>query len=161
MGLARGLDGCHAPLCPSAHPLASRPCYCPAMNKRLLSAGRPKVFPKRIGRLEYLTWQIVLVALYAVLMPMIKSSTSPSPVWLAEFTVLLVSLVIFIVWVIPSRMRDLGWPRRMPLLIFVPLVNFVVGLWLLFAEGTQGANRYGERTPTRILWWMLPSSNNA
>jgi len=43
-----------------------------------------------------------------------------------------------------QRLHDLDKPGWYALLMLVPLVNFVLGLYLTFAAGSDGPNKYGE-----------------
>ncbi len=48
------------------------------------------------------------------------------------------------------RAHDIGWSGWMVLLLFIPLVNFVVGLILIFKKGGTGANPYGAEPSTTV-----------
>ena len=41
------------------------------------------------------------------------------------------------------RLHDLDRPTWWCIGAFIPIVNFVMGLYLLLAEGTRGPNQYG------------------
>lgn len=44
-----------------------------------------------------------------------------------------------------KRLHDLGQSGWVSLSQLIPFVNIVVGLWLLFGAGTDGANKYGAK----------------
>lgn len=62
----------------------------------------------------------------------------------------IVALAIYIFMLVCSislgvrRCHDLNRPGWWMVGIFIPLVNFVLSLYLLFARGTVGANEYGD-----------------
>jgi len=60
------------------------------------------------------------------------------------------------------RLNDLGKTGWLGLLIIVPLVNIVFGLWLLFGPGDEGSNEYGpapgpNTTGVIVTAWILPA----
>ena len=46
--------------------------------------------------------------------------------------------------IIVRRLHDLDRPEWWAVGIFIPLINIVLALYLLFAPGTVGRNQYGE-----------------
>jgi uncharacterized membrane protein YhaH (DUF805 family) len=59
------------------------------------------------------------------------------------------------------RFNDLGKSGWLGLLMIIPVVNIIIGLWLLFGSGDAGSNEYGpapgpNTTGVIILAWMLP-----
>lgn len=69
----------------------------------------------------------------------------------------------FAVTIILARRRfhDMGKSGWLSILAIIPLVQIVVGLWLLFGPGDEGANEYGpapakNTTGVLILAWSLP-----
>ena len=68
----------------------------------------------------------------------------------------LIAFILFSVFFISActrRLHDLDRRGWVIILIFVPIVQFVITLYLLFWPGTQGVNRYGS-SPTR--WKVSP-----
>ena len=57
----------------------------------------------------------------------------------------LIYLPVFAIFFIVARRRlhDLDGTGWLTLLMFVPLINVVFGLYLLFATGSPGTNKYG------------------
>ena len=53
-----------------------------------------------------------------------------------------------------------GVKRLHDLLMFVPIVNALFGLYMLFADGTVGPNQYGEDPKNRMPYQAQPSSVN-
>jgi len=124
---------------------------------------------QRIGRLRWLVYGIaanfgltfVIGIAAAVLIPLF-SSTSQNNYGMVGVLgggmILIVYVAIFAVSIILNRRRlhDLEQSGWLTLLIFVPLVNFFFGLYLLFAPGTQGENRYGLKPqPNSVGLWII------
>ena len=61
---------------------------------------------------------------------------------LASLVIDVAVISISIIFII-KRLHDLDWTGWLSLLTFVPLVNIIFGLVLLFAPGTAGPNKYG------------------
>ncbi|TSC83216.1 MAG: hypothetical protein G01um101419_126 [Parcubacteria group bacterium Gr01-1014_19] len=51
---------------------------------------------------------------------------------------------IFVFSLHARRWHDLGKNGWWALILIVPMVNFFVGLYLIFAKGVKGKNEYGE-----------------
>ncbi len=110
-------------------------------------------FTGRIGRLRYLAFSMVMVfAMYfamgiivAVALPQANGMTvMPLLVGLLSLASLLIGLMFMI-----QRLHDINACGWWPLLMFVPVVNALMGLVLLFVPGTRGDNRFG-RKPKRL-----------
>ncbi|MGW8390374.1 DUF805 domain-containing protein [Pseudoduganella sp. HUAS MS19] len=59
------------------------------------------------------------------------------------------------------RLHDMGKSGWLSILAIIPLVQIIVGLWLLFGPGDEGANEYGpapakNTTGVLILAWSMP-----
>ena len=59
-----------------------------------------------------------------------------------------------------KRLHDLDKSGWLILLMFVPIVNALFGLYMLFADGTVGPNQYGEDPKNRMQYHAQPSSVN-
>ena len=59
-----------------------------------------------------------------------------------------------------KRLHDLDKSGWLILLMFVPIVNALFGLYMLFADGTVGPNQYGEDPKNRMPYQAQPSSVN-
>ena len=59
-----------------------------------------------------------------------------------------------------KRLHDLDKSGWLILLMFVPIVNALFGLYMLFADGTVGHNQYGEDPKNRMPYQAQPSSVN-
>ncbi len=105
----------------------------------------------RIGRLEYfltnVAVSIVVYGLMAIISLSAEQDALGQPVVSpgAGLTLLAAVLVGAVIsWsAIARRLHDRGHSGWMVLLMFVPLVGFALGLYLLFASGDKGINPYG------------------
>lgn len=116
---------------------------------QLASDGRtyePKMLAinGRIGRLRYLAYAMVLtlgVTIAGALVLGILSLISPMFLMLAVVLYIPVIGISFVMAI--RRLNDMNQSGWLSLLFLIPLVNFFVGLWLLFGPGTAGSNRFG------------------
>lgn len=109
----------------------------------------PFTFSGRIGRLQYfgfgVIWGIILFFAFLVL------GTGADANGNMGSGGLLLSFLLMIVYAIATlsygvrRLHDFDKSGWWYLLAFVPLANVVMGLILLLAPGTPGANQYGVR----------------
>ena len=105
-------------------------------------------FAGRIGRLRYLAFSMVMVFVLYFATGIIAAITLPQAA--GNMTVIavpigllsLVSLPIGFMFII-QRLHDMNACGWWSLLMFVPVVNALMGLVLLFAPGTGGSNRFG------------------
>jgi uncharacterized membrane protein YhaH (DUF805 family) len=105
-------------------------------------------FSGRLGRLRYWIYGVVLsVSLIPLILLALGASlishTAPGPlslllVFAGEAAVLFGCVVL-----VRRRLNDLDKSGWLTLLMLVPLVNAVFGIWILFWPGTAGANRFG------------------
>lgn len=121
----------------------------------------------RIGRLRYLAYgtamALVSWALMAIPFAMTMGSGAQGESVLFAFVNFVVgvgSLVLSVIWII-KRVHDLDKSGWLALLMFIPLVNLIFVLFLIFAPGTQGGNRFGQppvpnTTGIRILAFLFP-----
>jgi uncharacterized membrane protein YhaH (DUF805 family) len=93
----------------------------------------PKIFSLngRIGRLRYVAYVWGALLLTGILIALM----GPMPL----------SMIYYILPLIIARrrMHDLDNSSWFALLMLVPLLNVIVGLYLAFARGTDGRNSYG------------------
>ena len=59
-----------------------------------------------------------------------------------------------------KRLHDLDKSGWLILLMFVPIVNALFGLYMLFADGTVGPNPYGADPKNRMPYQAQPASVN-
>jgi len=107
----------------------------------------PFSFEGRIRRTEYGLSFIITVVARAILFTIIASSiTSQSDVQGAQSMYLFLSLPIFWFFLAQGakRCHDVGFSGWWQLVPFCPLV-------LLFANGEEGANKYGENPKLKLV----------
>lgn len=111
----------------------------------------PQIFAVngRIGRVRYLAYSygaifltiLVLGVLYAILA---EFSGMKNTAVLASLLIYIPILAIAFIMAI-RRLNDLDQSGWQSLLLLVPVVNAGLGLYLMFAPGTKGSNRYGPQ----------------
>ncbi len=123
-------------------------------------------FSGRIGRIRYLAYLtisyfIVLLAvgIFAGVMGGMSAAVggeSPAAGALGGVFVLLAGVlyigmfVLFLSFLI-RRLHDIDWSGWACLLMFIPIVNMIMGLVIVFMPGTKGANRFGNQTPPNSI----------
>lgn len=131
----------------------------------------PKVwsFSGRIGRLRYLAYTIantLLIYLAFGVLTVIGVATTGTAQNSGGISVIggifMVLLVVgaFVISINYSRRRlhDLDQSGWLSLLMFIPLVNFFFGLYLVFGSGTSGSNRYGQMPCKNSTWVIVGAS---
>jgi uncharacterized membrane protein YhaH (DUF805 family) len=133
----------------------------------------PKVFAVngRIGRLRYLAYLMLMsllgglvIGIFAGIAAVLGALVNPL---LGGVLYIIVALLLYIpmlamtVILAKRRLNDLGQSGWLYLLMFVPLVNFLFALYVIFARGTDGPNEYGpapteNTTPVLIGAFALP-----
>ncbi|HEY0587794.1 MAG TPA: DUF805 domain-containing protein [Pseudoduganella sp.] len=127
----------------------------------------PKFFSLdgRIGRVRYFAYgigagllMIPAVVLLALLGALLGNGANGS---LAGSVIAYILYFVAILSQVRRRLHDLNKSGWMGLLLFVPLVNIIFGLWLLFGRGDEGANEYGpapapNTTGVIVVAWILP-----
>lgn len=119
----------------------------------------------RIGRLRYFAHSaLITLVFYVVILVLVLFAASTigggSESFGVAFMVMLGLVYIpFIAmfWILMiQRLHDLDKSGWMSLLMLVPLVNFVVAIYMMCWSGTQGTNRFGKRPPPNKVWhWLL------
>lgn len=116
---------------------------------------QPKIFTAqgRIGRLRYLGYGMIsylcLIPIFALIgvSAGISGSTGesgePGVLIFVLGGIAYLALIVFSFILAKRRLNDLNQSGWLSLLLFIPLVNIVVGLWLLFAPGKKEQNNYG------------------
>lgn len=100
----------------------------------------------RIGRIRYLAYSMGL-GMLVMLVAGILTAISRPLLFLAYPGIMYVNLMLAI-----KRSHDFNVTGWVSLLVFVPLLNLI----FLFIPGTDGPNRYGNKTaPNRGAAWIL------
>lgn len=136
----------------------SNPYQTPAASEGIdnLQSYKPEIFSTkgRIGRLRYLAYSMiyniiimfVIGILSAIMVPVLASGGDPagSAVFVSALMMLIYVPAIAIFFIVARRrLHDLNRSGWLSLLIFVPLLNMLFGLYLLFWPGSPEANDYG------------------
>lgn len=104
----------------------------------------------RFGRVQYFLYSVGLNTLVLAVAGLLSGLLIGISQDLGLFAMTLIGLayiaivVLSFIFVI-KRLHDLNWSGWFSLLMFLPLVNLIMGLILLFAPGTPGTNDYGYR----------------
>lgn len=105
-------------------------------------------FSGRIGRLRYLAyslaWSLVIGLGAGILIGILAALSDGSGSVIAGGTMLFYAASLVPMFALAvRRLNDLDKSGWMSLLLLVPLVNFFMGLYLIFAAGSEGSNQYG------------------
>lgn len=117
----------------------------------------------RLGRIRYLAYSFVIglafsalvIALLAVAggLSLLRGETAPDQLGMGFMIAVGLAVLLAIpatvigIFMIIKRLHDIGWSGWLTLLIFVPLVNYVMILLLWCVPGTKGPNEHGAQTP--------------
>ncbi len=108
----------------------------------------PKLFSVhgRIGRVRYIVYlvvsfMLVMLATIGLMIPFGMAFNSGA----FSFLPVLCSLAFFAVTFVLAirRLNDISMSGWLSILMLVPVVNFIISLWLLFAPGAAGSNQSG------------------
>lgn len=112
-------------------------------------------FSGRIGRLRYLAYQVSMAILsylflFAVAGLILATSsfssisqTLESAMGMVVLTVFAIALFVGSITIAKRRLNDLDNSGWLAILMFIPYVNFLFSLYLIFAKGNEGSNSYG------------------
>ncbi|WP_227430335.1 DUF805 domain-containing protein [Psychrobacter sp. I-STPA6b] len=132
-------------------------------------------FSGRIGRLRYIAymmWAMILAFLVIFLVGFILnlaenydlvtshalSDSDIFSVFIAMLVILIGSLLaIYCLILLPKRrLHDLGHSAWFALLMFIPFINVILMLYLMFAKGNNGVNQYGmPARPNKIIHYIF------
>lgn len=130
----------------------------------------PKLFAMkgRIGRLRYIAYlfgiSILNMVPVMVIMGVLGATGmfAGSPDAMAGVSMLFyIPLMVFSFVLAKRRFNDANRSGWLALLLLVPILNFVVSLYLLFAAGTEGDNDYGpapspNSTLVKVVAMIVP-----
>lgn len=119
----------------------------------------------RIGRLRYMAYQILMSILMYVLLAVTAigfGSTAGhgnqlnSTLILLFIMIMLLPFIFFTVIVYPKRrLHDLNLSGWLVILIFIPVINVLFSLYLIFAHGNKSINQYGyPPRPNRTIHYL-------
>lgn len=114
----------------------------------------------RIGRLRYLSHAMLLGLMgYAGMIPSLLLVMTESTPLMILGGIIGVAAYIFILYgsIVCGiqRLHDLNQSGWLILLMFVPLANLVLIIFLVFVPGTQGVNKWGNPPPPNKTWNVI------
>lgn len=104
-----------------------------------------KIYDGRIGRKNYvlgLLFYHTLVSVIVILLGLLLSLNESSFDLIAYVIGAFFAVFIFSLHV--RRSHDLGKSGNMALLLFIPIVNLIIAIRLLFYKGQESVNQYGD-----------------
>jgi uncharacterized membrane protein YhaH (DUF805 family) len=106
----------------------------------------------RLGRLRYVAYGLAIwlgvSLLSGVLVGLLAVSSSSGGEFFAWLPAVLGVTIIALTFPLTiQRLHDLNWNGWLSVLMFVPFLNMIFGLILVFVPGTKGTNRYGALPP--------------
>jgi len=141
-------------------------------ESQALSHDHPWQSTGRFSRLSFLGWSLIWFLLFLPLAALVIGvsegayslshlMTEPTPLkvstwlWLSP---LLLALLYGIGIAGIRRLHDLGHSGYAVILVFIPIINIPVGLYLILARGWDGFNAYGPQRPTlqweAVMGWI-------
>ena len=126
-----------------------------ALNTQLTNDSKWYQWSGRIGRLRYLSYQITITILFYVILIILavgagaaSNISEGSPAIFGQVLLLIVMIIPFVVYSIgvypKRRLHDMNQSGWLAILGFIPLVNIIFSLYLLFGSGDAGTNQYGH-----------------
>ena len=122
----------------------------------------------RFGRLSFLAWNCllslglaVLIAIIAVVAPNLLLELGSGSMGIGMILLVIIYIVAFYFSFIFTirRLHDRNHTGWLSLLSLVPLVNIIMGLYLVFAPGDDRQNSYGAVRETasweKVLAWIF------
>ena len=134
---------------------------------------QPKVisFSGRLGRMRYLAYNLGLnIALSLLMIPFVgaaafmggmgASPESTGMLGMVVMAVVYIGSIVISVMFAKRRLNDLNRSGWWMLLMFVPLVNLLLVIYMLFFPGTDGSNNFGPAPVANtigvlILGWLF------
>ncbi|HTT33637.1 MAG TPA: DUF805 domain-containing protein [Methylomirabilota bacterium] len=103
----------------------------------------------RIGRLELLFWFVVSILGAGILLAIVANLTNTAiesgrTRYPLSQAFCFIAAAVVILKAVVSRFHDIGWSGWAVLFMFIPLVDIVALLLLVFVPGQKGRNLYGE-----------------
>jgi uncharacterized membrane protein YhaH (DUF805 family) len=133
---------------------------------------KPKIisFKGRIGRMRYLAYgfglsvlmNLVTIPLFGATAFMGGAGAGPESMGMLSILMLVliaIPAIVFSVMWLKRRLNDLNRSGWWGLLILIPIVNLILGIYMLFFPGSDGPNNFGpapvaNSTGVLILGWL-------
>jgi len=107
----------------------------------------------RLGRLRYLAYSFGLSFLIQMIATITGAISVVLPQEIGAILAMIILIVAYIMLIVTSifimikRLHDVNRSGWLLLLLLVPLINIILGLYMLFAPGTDGPNNFGPPPP--------------
>jgi uncharacterized membrane protein YhaH (DUF805 family) len=107
----------------------------------------------RLGRLRYIAYSFGLSLLIQLIATVTGGISTALPQEIGVALAMIILIVAYIMLIVTSifimikRLHDVNRSGWLLLLLLVPLINIILGLYLLFAPGTDGPNNFGPPPP--------------
>ncbi len=129
---------------------------------------KPTRVSGRFGRLSYLAWlfisSIIFMIIAFVLFAIFGSIIDPQNPESISIVAIIIAAILYIAFIYFSivfmirRLHDRNHSGWLSLLMFVPVLNVVFALYLIFAKGDAGSNNFGAPRITlgweKIVGWL-------
>ncbi len=100
----------------------------------------------RIGRLRYMAYSMVLVLGVVMLGGIVAAiMMAINPGFMLLLLLLAIPAFVYSILLGKRRLNDRDQSGWWILLMFIPLINLILYLYLIFAPGTAGSNSYGPK----------------
>jgi len=130
---------------------------------------QPKLlsFSGRIGRLRYFAYgmglYLILVAFAGFIAGtgvFLGDGSMPIPIMVVMGAVYL-AIIVYSIGLGKRRLNDLNRSGWWLFAFIVPILNFILMIYIMFFRGTEGSNNYGPEpcansVGVKILGWMMP-----
>jgi uncharacterized membrane protein YhaH (DUF805 family) len=128
-----------------------------------VEAYEPKFFALsgRIGRVRYLAFSTIMMAVFVGLFLLAgTASIVMAPLGIVLMVAAYLPMLVMSFVLARRRFNDLDQSGWLSILMLIPLVNVLIGLWLLFGRGSEQANRFGpppspNTTAMVVLAWCF------
>jgi uncharacterized membrane protein YhaH (DUF805 family) len=107
----------------------------------------------RLGRLRYLAYSFGLSFIIQLISGIAIALSTAIPGEIGGALTMIFMIVAYIMLIVTSffimikRLHDVNRSGWLLLLLLVPLINIILGLYMLFAPGTDGPNNFGPPPP--------------
>lgn len=118
----------------------------------------------RLGRVRYFAYGLLIAIISWIIIGVLSGigmalGENGGPVMIGGFATVYIAMVAISVILAIQRLHDLDKTGWLFLLMLIPLVNIILGLYLLFGSGSEGENRFGNPPPPNstgivIVAWL-------
>lgn len=138
------------------------------MHQTSYTEDKPYSASGRFGRMSYLAWlfvssiitMIILIAGMMLFggMGALNDPAAFSTPLLIIFILIYIAFIYFSFIFLIRRLHDLNQSGWLSLIMLIPFVNLIFALYVVFAKGTEGINKYGAPRVTpgweKVMAWV-------